>query len=406
MKKFLLIVVIVAVIAIAVAYYLKATTPTTSAGVRVPLTPAQHELLASVPAYADTFALVPAAAVAQQKLFANPVTRPAVLAFAEQHRLPYAWMIGDADLTVWRAGKETSYAIRLDPFRAALVRLYLMFASGVDAQVSSGRFLINAGAAEPLGDQRLDQILAPANGLGPADALVVEQASARGFPPIGRPAVTAVNLGTDDVTLTSIAPSSQNAATAGAPFRPRFPQDALVSGVFHERPRLVGELDRLFIARVSHLLDGGGSIVIYDVNPGTLLPRPDGLIVANATPDNAKTVHGIEDIVKEFGDVRQTGGQFLVSFDKDSMQRYTVESFADARWPTNDWAARLDVRRATPILDKLAGNPGLRIAAPRIYRSARDLDDWIGYLQNAASVEASHSLGATTEELRVRIASK
>jgi len=409
LKKFLLIVAIVAAIAVAIAFYLRATTPATGAGVRVPLTSDQREMLASVPASADTVALIPTAAVVRRKLFANPVTRPQVLEFAEQHQLPRAWMIGDADLVVWRTGKETSYSVRLDPFRAAVVRFYLMFASSVDAQVSSGRFLINAGSSEPLGTQRLDEVLASASGLGPADALIIEQSSSRGdFPPIGRPAVTAVNLGADDVTLTSVAPlpSAASAAGGGGATRPKFPRNALLTGVFHERPRIVGDLDRLFIARVSRLLDAGGSVVLYDVNAGTLLPRPDCLMIASATPDNLKTVRDIESTVQMFGDIRQSGDQVLVSFDKDSMQKYSSETFLDAQWPTNDWAVRLDPKRAVPILDKLSGNTGLRIAAPRIFRAARNLDDWIGYLQSASSVEVSHSWAGEREELRVRIASK
>ena len=62
--------------------------------------------------------------------------------------------------------------------------------------------------------------------------------------------------------------------------------------------------------------------------------------------------------------------------------------------------------RPRPLLEKLGDNTGLRLAAPRIYRSARDLKRWIGALANADSIEASQSTTATTEELRVRIASK
>ncbi len=409
MKKFVVIVVILAAAVAAVAVYLVSTTPATSAGVRVPLSADQRDLLASVPAYADTFALIPKAAVVRRKLFANPVTREPLLEFAQRHQLPRAWMIGDADLVVWRSGKETSYSMRLDPFRAALVRLYLMFASGVDASVRSGTFLINAGASEPLGTQRLDQLLAAANGLGPADALVVEQESARGaFPPIARPSVTAVQIGADDAVLTSVAATNDTTAPdAARPSTvPRFPRGALISAVFVNAPRIVSDLDRLLVAKVSRLADNGGSIVLYDVNPGTLLPRPDGLLIAAATPENLATVGQIESAVKTFGDVRRSGDRVLLSFDPGSMQKYAAETFVDAQWPSNDWAVRLDAKRAIPIADKLAGNVGLRIAAGRIYRAARNLDEWMQYLGGASSVEVSHSVGAQREQLRVRIASK
>lgn len=408
MKKFIVIVVILVAFAAAVAFYLKSTTPTSSAGVRLPLTAAQRDLLAAVPAGAETFALIPTAAVVRHKLFANPITRPPLLEYAETHQLPRSWMMGGADLVVWRAGKETAYAIRVDPFRAAIVRLYLMFASGIDARVDAGTFLINAGAAEPLGPERLDALLAAANGLGPADVLIVAQPNARGtFPPIGRPAVTAVNIGTRDVTLTSVAPlsSASSAAVAGGATRPRFPRNALLTATFRERPRIIGDLDRLFIVRVSHLLDDGGAVVLYDVNPGTLLPRPDGLLIAKATPDNHETVRRIESAVTTFGDVRESNGQIFLSFDNESMQKFGSDTFVEGQWPTTDWALRLDVKRAIPIVRKLSGSTGLRIAAPRVYRSARDLDDWLEYLDNASWAEVSHSRSAQTEELRVRVSS-
>lgn len=409
MRKLAIVVVVIALIAGAIALFLKFTTPRTSVGVRFPLTAEQRELLASVPASADAFALIPTAAVVRAKLVANPVTRQPLLDWAETAQIPRSWMMGNADLVLWRSGRLTSYATHLDPLRAAVVRMYLMLGSGIDARISSGTFLINAGAGEPLGLDRVDQLLATANGLGVADAIVVQQGrGSNGFPPIGRPSVTAIQIGNDDVNLTCAAALTEaaNALPAGGATRPRFPQNALLAAVFRQPPRIVGELDRLLLTRVSHLLDDGGSLILYDVNAGTLLPRPDGLIVAKNTPENQALVKRIEEPAKIFGEVRTTNDRLLVSFDKNSMQRYAIENFADAQWPSNDWALRLDPKRAVPLLEQLGDSTGLRIAAPRIYRSTRDLRRWIEYLSAAQSVEAAHSVTATTEVLRVRIASK
>lgn len=408
MRKFAIVVLILVIVAAAVAFYLKATTPRTSAGIRFPLAEAQRELLASVPANAETFALIPTAAVVRAKLIANPITRDPLLEWADTAQLPRSWMIGDADLVIWRGGKATSYAIRLDPFRAAVVRMYLMLGSGVDARISSGTFLINAGAGQPLGLARADEILALAKDFGSADAIVIQQGrGASGFPPIGRPSVTAVRIGRDDINLIARAPLGRTPPPqASQPMRPRFPRNALFAATFREPPRIVGDLDRLFLARVSHLLDDGGSIVLYDVDPGTLLPRPDGLIVAKNTPDNQQLVKRVEEPARVFGQIKTTSDALLVSFDKDSMQRYEAENFVDGQWPSNDWAMRLDPRRAVPLLEKLGDNTGLRLAAPRIYRSTRDLRRWIGYLSAAQSLEAEHSTGPAIEELKVRVASK
>lgn len=406
MKKFLLIVLVLAVLAVALAFYLKATTPATSAGVRFPLTPQQHELLASVPASAEVFALIPTAAVFRAKVIANPITRQPVMEWAENQQLPRPWMLGGADLVIWRSGKQTSYAVHLDPLRAALVRMYIMIGSGIDAHVNAGTFLINAGAGQPLGAAALDRLLSAANGLPPADAIIVQVGGGRGsFPPVGRPAVTTVQIGSNEVGLTSRA-IVEGAASPAALQRPRFARGALIAATFHDPPRIVGDIDRLFIARVSHLLDDGGSIVLYDVNAGTLLPRPDGLIVARATPENLQTVEKISSAVQTFGQIRKSKEQILLSFDKHSMTSYSTDTFVDGYWPSNDWAARVDPKRAVPLLQKLGDNAGLRLAAPRIYRAARDLRRWIESLSAAESIEAAHSMSGPTEELHVRITSK
>lgn len=405
MRKFAIVVIVVVLIAGAIALFLTATTPKTSQGVRFPLTATQRDLLASVPATADTFALIPAAAVVRAKLLANPITRGPILDWAENAQIPRSWMIGDADLVIWRGAKQTSYAIHLDPLRAAIVRIYLMMGSGIDGRVTSGTFLINAGAGQPLGLSHVDQILAAAKDLGPADAIVIQQGSG-GFPPIGRPSVTAVEIGKDDVNLVSESPLPQGAGAAKQRLRVRFPENALLAATFATPPRILGDLDRLLLARVSHLLDDGGAIVLYDVNSGTLLPRPDGLIVAKNTPDNQALVKKIEEPARVFGEIRTTPDQLLVALDKDSMHRYSIETFVDSQWPSNDWAARIDPKRAVPLLQQLGDNTGLRLVAPRMYRSARDLRRWIEYLSAARSIEAAHSISATGEEFRVRIASK
>jgi hypothetical protein len=402
-RKFLVVVLVILLAAIGLAFYFKATTPRTGGGVRVPLTPAQHELLASIPASADTFALVPAAGMVRAKLAANPITRKALEDLAENEQVPSAWMLGGGDLAVWHSGSQTSFTAHLDPLRAAIVRIYVMF---------GGRDILNPAAGEPLGSQRLDQLLAAGNGLEPGDALVVQQDRSRGtFPPIGRPAVTMVKIGADDITLHSVAPWSDarprasSAAEVGRGFT-RFPKNALASATFTEPPRIVGDLDRLFLMRLSHLLDNGGSIVIYDVNAGTLLPRPDGVIIARDTPENRQTIEKISDAVKTFGEISEAGGEIHVALDHDSPKKLAADTFIEAQWPSNDWSVRIDPRRAAPILDRLSDNAGFRLAASRLYRSSRDLQRWIGYLSQAESIEAAHSIAGATEELRVRVASK
>ena len=66
-------------------------------------------------------------------------------------------------------------------------------------------------------------------------------------------------------------------------------------------------------------------------------------------------------------------------------------------------APEIEMARIIPILQKLAGNPGFRLAAPKLYRSAKDLDRWIGALEGASQIEAADSVDGEVEELRVRV---
>ena len=75
-------------------------------------------------------------------------------------------------------------------------------------------------------------------------------------------------------------------------------------------------------------------------------------------------------------------------------------------WPSGKWAVRADPKRLVPILQRLGDSIGLRIAASRFYRSARDLGHWIEALQGAAVLEAADSEDASVEELKVRIGTK
>src|SRR5688572_33214180 len=89
-----------------------------------------------------------------------------------------------------------------------------------------------------------------------------------------------------------------------------------------------------------------------------------------------------------------------------SLGLYTKDAFVPATWPANQWSLRIDAARIVPVLERLGDNRGLRIAAGRLHRAARDLRRWIGVLENAEAIEAADSVSGGVEELRVRIASK
>jgi hypothetical protein len=401
----LIIIVLVLVVAIGGAVvYLAATTPSTADHVRVPLSPSHRQLLAHVPVHAESFALIPSAALLHETLLANPVTRDPILQWTDEHELPRPWMLGAGSIVAWKSGKTTSYAIRLDGFRALLVRGWLLVASNADARWEGSTLIMHSPVVSP-GRVDLEPLLRLANGLPDGDVLVVQRESARGaFPPISRPAVSSVRITPAEIVLVSRAASSD--VREQREIRAQFPRSAMLSAAFVTSPRIIGDLNRLFGARIDSLIDGGGSLALYGVDTGTLLPRPRGVISFPADEEGRRQLADVRQVAELVGETRAAGDQLLVSFDRTSMGLYIKDTFVPATWPATQWALRMDPKPLVPVLRKVGDNAGLRFATPRIHRAARDLRRWIDALEQAQAVEAADSVGGGVEELRVRVASK
>jgi hypothetical protein len=408
MRKLTIIAAVVLALVAAVVIYLIATTPKTSAGIRFPLTGAQRDLVASVPESAESFALIPTAAALDSKLRANAVMAEGIDQWEKSHSLPSPWMVGRADLLAWRDASTTRYLIRLDPIRAFVVRTYMMLGGDI-----GDTLLINAPAATPINSADLAQILALSEKLPPGDAFVVQRRGSRGaFPPIARPAVTSLSVTPDDILFTSRAPrDATEPVAAQSPQPARFPHNALITGTFATMPRVVEDLNRVFGTHVSSLVENGGTIAVYDIDTHKFLPRPMGVI---AVPDDPPRRAAFEEFVGKVKQGESLGihiataehaGSLLLSFD-DSITPYINDVVEPGRWPAGKWAVRADPRRLVPILSRLGDSIGLRIAAPRFYRSARDLGHWIAALQGATVLEAADSEDASAEELKVRISAK
>ncbi|HEV7427048.1 MAG TPA: hypothetical protein VGQ46_11830 [Thermoanaerobaculia bacterium] len=408
MRKLTVIVVVVLALVAAVFIYLAVTTPKTSAGIRFPLTGAQRELVASVPESAESFALIPTAAALDSKLRENAVTSEAVDQWEKSHSLPSPWMVGGADLLAWRDASTTRYLIRLDPIRAFVVRTYMMLGGDIGETL-----LINAPASQPINSADLAQILSLAEKLPPGDAFVVQRRGSRGaFPPIARPAVTSLSMTPADILFTSRAQRDATEPVAAQSNQPaQFPRGALITGTFATMPRVVEDLNRVFGTRISSIVENGGTIAVYDIDTHKFLPRPMGVI---AVPDDPPRRAAFQEFVNKVKQGESLGihiqtaehaGSLLLSFD-DSINPYINDAVEPGRWPAGKWAVRADPRRLVPILSHLGDSIGLRIAAPRFYRSSRDLGHWIDALQGATVLEAADSEDVSAEELKVRISAK
>ena len=407
MKTFLVVLLIVLVVIGAVVVYLVVTTPKESAGIRFPLSPAQRALLATVPATAESFALIPNAASLEAKLRANPVTREAVDEYRERATLPSPWMLGGADVVAWRSGKATTYFVRLDAVRSLLAHSYLMVAG----DAGPTRLLINATEETPIPAAEIDQLLALGASLPAGEALVVQREESRGaYPPIGRPSVSTVTITPASIDISSVAPPNSAAiqpTPAGLPAPHRFARNAILTANFTYAPRLIEESNRLLGTKASVLLRDGGSVVLYAVDTGRLLPRPREVVVIPDTPERRALLDQLTKLDVAFPvQTAEVGTDLLVAFDDDSIGKYKSDTFDPPSLPGNRWSIRIDPQKALPMLEQVSDNPGLRLIAPRLFRSARDLNDWIEHLKAAKSVEAAASATTLGESLNVRIAAK
>ncbi len=388
MRSLAIFLVILLIIVAAVAVFLVATMPRQVAGIHAPLGQRERNLIAQVPASAEAFAIVPTAAAVDAKLRANPITREAMEKWRANQPLPQPWMIGDADLIAWKSNGAMHYFLRVDPFRAFIVRI-----------LGHGQIISSPGE-QPVDSEIVDL----ASRLPPGDLLVVQRENARGaFPPIARPAVTSVAVTASEIRLTSVAPppSAASAGPARAPHPTRFPRGAILSAAFISPPRIISDLNRLFGTKVSALFDDGGMLCIYDVDLRKLLPRPLGVFVLPDDPQRRAIADSFHSLVRS----GQKDGMLLLSFDH-SIEQYQKDVFEQPAVVGNAWTVLLDPPRLVPILNSLGENLGLRIAAPRLFRSARDLGHWISGLEQAKVIEASDSADFRGETLQVRIAAK
>lgn len=413
MRTFIIVVVVLLLIAGGSVAYIVGTTPRESAGGRFPLPAARRELLSNVSASADGFVFIPTAAAAEAKLRSNRVTRAAIEKWTSSQRMPRPWMVGRADLVIWKSGKRTSYALRLDPLRALIVRAYMALAADRDVRSNGGVMRINAAGEERIDAAELDRLLAAAAALPAGDAIAVQRENGRGaFPPIGRPAVTSARVTPAGIAIVSRSPRPSRRAVPSVAIQSGFPRASMLTAAFSAPPRIIEEMNRLVATQASVLLRDGGAIALYDVDTNKLLPRPREVIVLPATPERRAALqdfleHVAPNAVQQALGFRietaDAGTRLLVAFDRDSIDRYRADTLDPPLLPATEWWIRIDPKRAVPMLQQIAGNPGLRYAAPRIFRSARDLRDWIEHLQAATSIEAADSVTADAEELRVMV---
>jgi hypothetical protein len=436
MKKTLVIIAIATAVIVAAIVYLYATVPASVAPVTAPFDGTAADLLAHVPASATDIAYMRRASAVYRKALADPLAGPPLREWSDRAglaRLPL--LLGSADAVVWRAGDGGfGFAARPDPMRRGLLHLYLAVSGRDELSLDDGALVMNGGEPSTPSQHAVSELAALSSGLPPSDVIVLQREGSRGsFPPIGRPAVTAIRLGGGKILLDSQSRAEEGSAALTAPLPFAHPSGAMMSIAMASPPRLAGELNRLFARKVTPLLDAGGMLVVYDVDARSLLPRPMGVVVLRADGAHRAALSSfVESLASMTGaaatvskrrigtvdietrdalgvriETAESGSELLLSFDRSSIERYLGAPARGAIDPAPAvWSAVVVPSIAGPIIGRLSRSPGFRILSPKLYRAASDLEKWMTALEGASRVEVRKDLSAGQEHLRVVITAK
>lgn len=254
------------------------------------------------------------------------------------------------------------------------------------------------------------------------------------YPPLERPAVSAVTVSDDRrVRISSVARRADDAppVAAGVPFE--VAEGSMITIVFWKKHSTLKELDRFLPVNLQRMAAGGAALTIYDVETGGLLPRPRGLFAVPQTAESLEAAATLFNtaVFPELGDTgvssRQVGevkidrvkklgatievarldGRILFGFDDTSLERYLRATRTTAKFtPDASWTVHADVAQLKPVVEKLEDHRGLRFAAPKVARSVKQTSSLLSTLPPGTLIGGSKSASGGFERVDLVIAAK
>lgn len=321
-----------------------------------------------------------------------------------------AWLAGRSRVVAWTRGGDWGAVARPDPLRRLLARI-LAAAGSAPIRVEGDEVLFGT-VDDPVDAGATDALSAGLEG----HAFILHRKDG-GYPPIGRPALSAIEFEDGDLRVTTRGPSSSEVtAEMSGVF---LPQSAPISLRFARPPKAVLTLEQAFPVDLRAILEQGGMVALYGVETRGLLPRP--LLVFSVPADDARAASIIERIDRATTQgaiglllgmraqqartlagtelVRREGvgltieyarrpGEFLLAFDKTSLSRLLEDESVPLEPGAAAWSMRARPRDLLPILDQIRSNTAIRLLAEDFAREAGDLARLFRSIPRAEEVEA------------------
>lgn len=325
----------------------------------------------------------------------------------------FSRLLGRAPAVAWTRSGDLFMVAKPPALRAAFIGLAARIAGVSVPVVRRGDYLLIGSVPGSEAPLTIASSLADAKG----HFFVFHRGGKSRYPPLERPAISAVTIARKEITISSAAAlpaASSQALTPAAGVVFSMPDDAIGAALLTARADVVRDLDRFLPFDFSRLASQGAMLVIYDLETGKLLPRPRGFLAMPSTPGAVDAVSSLFNVaavprseagvtnrsvgpvqidrIERFGAVLETarfGGEVLLGFDGASIERYLNGSKSDlTAEPGVMWRFEADAAKLRPVVADLADDRTLKYAAGRISRSAKQLNSVLRLFAGAAWVSA------------------
>ncbi|HUP63907.1 MAG TPA: hypothetical protein VM557_01330 [Thermoanaerobaculia bacterium] len=308
-----------------------------------------------------------------------------------------AWLIGASPTAIWTRPDSWGGATRPDPIRRFLIPFLAARFLDLRVEREGDIILFNPNDEPTIGEIPRD-CLSERSG----SAFVIRLAEG-GFPPIPRPAFTAISFDGDRLKIASCARGHEPLPTTSLT-GVEMPSDALIAIRFAEPPPAIESIEKAVPIDLTRYLADGGSVALYGIETGGLVPRPSIVFGIRADDDRAagimaeldrattrgamKLLLGMgEDRTRVVGGVTVTrregigltiefarrGDELLIAFDGRSLEKLLSGGFVPTEDGEVSWHLRARPDQLLPVLDDLGSNPALRLFAEDFSRETRKL---------------------------------